>query len=107
MTYGLSVTTDIILFCLSVDSTGEDCIVKLRDILENDLQLQPSIENAHRIGPFKDDGTPRLFLYRPERFRIIKKKRDLRDGMRVSDDLMWEEAGSVQSGSRDGCDSTV
>ena len=54
------------------ESTGEDCIAKLRDILENDLQLQPSIENTHRIGPFKDDGTPRpilaKFLYRPEHF---------------------------------------
>ena len=27
------------------ESTGEDCIAKLRGILENDLQLQPSIEN--------------------------------------------------------------
>ena len=64
-----------------------------RDILENDLQLQPSIENARRIGPFKDDGTPRpilaKFLYRPERFRVIQKKRDLRDSVRVSDDLIW------------------
>lgn len=77
------------------ESTGEDCIAKLRGILENDLQLQPSIENAHRIGPFKDDGTPRpilaKFLYRPERFRVIKKKRDLSDGVRVSDDLIWED----------------
>ena len=76
------------------ESTGEDCIAKLRDIIENDLQLQSNIKNAHRIGPFKDDGTPRpvlaKFLYRPERFRVIKKKRDLRDGVRVSDDLIWE-----------------
>ena len=66
----------------------EDCIAKLRDtLIENDLQLQLSIENAHRIGPFKDDGTPRpilaKFLYRPERFRVIREKRDLRDGVRV------------------------
>lgn len=77
------------------ESTGEDCIAKLRDIIENDLQLQSNIENAHRIGPFKDDGTPRpilaKFLYRPERFRVIKKKRDLRNGVRVSDDLIWED----------------
>ena len=37
------------------ESTSEDCIAKLRDILENDLQLHPNIENAHRIGPFKID----------------------------------------------------
>jgi len=77
------------------ESTGEDCIAKLRDIIENDLQLQSNIENAHRIGPFKDDGTPRpilaKFLYRPERFKVIKKKRDLRNGVRVSDDLIWED----------------
>ena len=77
------------------ESTGEDCIAKLRDIIGNDLQLQPNIENAHRIGPFKDDGTPRpilaKFLYRPERFRVVKKKRDLRDGVCVSDDLIWED----------------
>ena len=77
------------------ESRGEDCIAKIRDILVNDLQLQPNIENAHRISPFKDDGTPRpilaKFLYRPEWFRVIKKKRDLRDGVRVSDDLIWED----------------
>ena len=77
------------------ESTSEDCIAKLRDILENDLQLHPNIENAHRIGPFKDDGTPRpilaKFLYRPERFRVIRKKRELRNGVRVSDDLIWED----------------
>ena len=77
------------------ESTGEDCIAKLSDILGNDLQLQPNIENAQRIGPFKDDGTPRpilaKFLYRPERFKVIKKKRELRDGVRVSDDLIWED----------------
>ena len=77
------------------ESTGEDCIAKLSDILGNDLQLQPNIENAHRIGPFKDDGTPRpilaKFLYRPERFKVIKKKRELLDGVCVSDDLIWED----------------
>lgn len=41
------------------ESTGEDCIAKLGDIIGNDLQLQPNIENAYRIGPFKDDGTAR------------------------------------------------
>ena len=58
---------------------------KLRDIIENDLQLQSNIKNAHRIGPFKNDGTPKpilaKFLYRLERFKVIKKKRDLRDGV--------------------------
>ena len=70
------------------DSTGENCIAKLRDILESELKLQPSVENAHRIGP-----RPILakFLYQLEHLRVIKKKRDLRDGLRVSQDLMWED----------------
>jgi len=33
------------------ESTGEDCIANLRDIIGNDLQFQPNIENAHGIGP--------------------------------------------------------
>lgn len=77
------------------ESTSEDSFAKLRDILENDLQLHPNIENPHRIGPFKNDGTPKpilaKFLYRPERFRVIKKKRELRNGVRVSDELIWED----------------
>ena len=77
------------------DSTGKDCIAKLRDIIENDLQLQSNIENAHRIGPFKNDGTPRPILakvlYCPEWFKVIKEKRDLRDGVPVLDDLIWED----------------
>ena len=60
------------------ESTGENCIAKLHDIIENDLQLQSNIENAHRIGPFKDDGTPRpilaKFLYRPERLELSKRR---------------------------------
>ena len=77
------------------ESTSEDCIAKLRDILENDLQFHPNIENANRIGRFKDNGTARpilaKFLYPPEWFRVIKKKRELRNGVRVSDDLIWED----------------
>ncbi|CAH3156157.1 unnamed protein product, partial [Pocillopora meandrina] len=77
------------------NSTGKDCIAKLRDIIENDLQLQSNIENAYRIGPFKNDGTPRPILakvlYCPEWFKVIEKKRDLRDGVPVLDDLIWED----------------
>ena len=77
------------------ESTGEDCIAKLCDIIGNDFQLQPNIENFHRIRPFKDDGTPRpilaKFLYRLEQLRVAKKKRDLPDGVRVSDDLIWKD----------------
>ena len=76
------------------ESTGKDCSAKQRVILENDLQFHLNIENAHRIGPFKDDGSPRpisaKFLYYPERCKVIKKKRELRNGVRVLDDLIWE-----------------
>ena len=70
------------------DSTGEDCIAKLRDILESELQLQPSVEDAHRISPRQILAK---FLYRLEHFRVIKKRRDLSDGLRVSHDLIWED----------------
>ena len=71
-------------------STGEDCIAKLRDILESELQLQPSVENAHRIGP-RPILAKFLYRLRLEHFRVIKEKRDLRDGLRVSHDLIWED----------------
>ena len=65
------------------ESAGEDCFAELRNIIENDLQLQSIIENAHRIGPFKDDGTPRpilaKFLYCPERFRVIQLRSDMKE----------------------------
>ena len=34
-------------FCNVLESTGKDCIANLRDILENDLQLQSNIENKN------------------------------------------------------------
>ena len=40
-------------------------------IFSSDLNLKPVIENALRIGPFRDDGSPHLiiakYLYRSER----------------------------------------
>ena len=51
--------------------TDEDCIDILEKIFSSDLNLKPVIENALRIGPFRDDGSPHLiiakFLYRSER----------------------------------------
>ena len=47
------------------ESTGEDWIAKLRDIIENDLQLQTNIENAHsfQFSVFFVDSFPvALFL---------------------------------------------
>ena len=46
--------------------------------------MEPGIENAHRVGPRNDDK-PRViickFLYRPQRYKVIQKKRDLEDGI--------------------------
>ena len=32
----------------------------------------------------------RTFLYRLKRFKVLQKKRDLQDGVRVTEDLIWE-----------------
>ena len=76
------------------ESTNEDCVQKVRDILSNQLDMEPEIENAHRVGPRNDDK-PRViickFLYRPQRYKVIQKKRDLEDGIWVTEDLIWED----------------
>ena len=75
----------------------EDCIKKLQSILSDDLGIETSIENAHRIGgPRADDGAdPRpiiaKFIYRPEHFCVIQRKRDLKNGVSVSEDLIRED----------------
>ena len=75
------------------ESTNEDCVQKVRDILSNQLDMEPELENAHRVGPRNDDK-PRViickFLYRPQRYKVIQKKRDLEDGIWVTEDLIWE-----------------
>lgn len=38
-------------------STGEDCIGKLCNIIENDLGIQPVLENTHRLGMHRDDDS--------------------------------------------------
>ena len=66
------------------ESTDEDCVQKVRNILSNQLDMEPEIENAHRVGPRNDDK-PRViickFLYRPQRYKVIQKKRGLEDGI--------------------------
>ena len=32
-----------------------------------------------------------MFFYRPERLKILHKKRDLQDGVWVTEDLIWED----------------
>ena len=56
------------------ESTDENCVQKVRNILSNQLDMEPEIENAHRVGPRNDDK-PRViickFLYRPQRYKVI------------------------------------
>ena len=77
------------------ETPREDCIDKLQTILSNDLNIKPEIENAHRIGAFRDDGSPRpliaKFIYRPERFQIFRKRRDLQNRVWLSEDLICED----------------
>ena len=79
------------------EESGENCVEKLQTILFHDLGIKPAIENAHRIGGPRISAAnvsrPIIvkFLYRPERFQVIQKKRSLKNGVRVSDDLIWED----------------
>ena len=77
------------------ESPREDCFSKLQDILLTDLNFQPEIENAHRIGRLRMEGSPRpiiaKFLYRPERARVQKNRKNLRSGVWISEDLIWED----------------
>ena len=80
-----------------LEESGENCVEKLQTILCDDLGIKPAIENAHRIGVPKISAANVLrpiivkFLYRPEHFQVIQKKRSLKNGVRVPDDLIWEE----------------
>ena len=60
------------------ESPCEDCLQKIHDILANQLSLEPKLENVHRAGP-RSDAEPRAmickFLYRPERYKVIQKKK--------------------------------
>lgn len=52
------------------ECTDEDCIQKVSNILFNQLDMEPEIENAHCVGPRNDDklrATICKFLYRPQR----------------------------------------
>ena len=95
------------------ENPGENCVEKLQTMLSDDLGIKPMIENAHRIGRPRtgaaSDPRPVIakFLYRPERFRVIQNKRSLKNGVRVSDDLIWEDRqqkkeaeGSYEAGVR-------
>ena len=77
------------------EQTDEDCIDTLENIILNYLNLEAAIKNAHRIGPSREDGSPRpiiaKFLYRPERRNILQKKKSLKNGIYFFEDLIPEE----------------
>ena len=55
--------------------------------------MKSVMENAHRIGRRSDKPRTIIckFLYRPKRFKVLQKKRDLQDGVWVTEDLIWED----------------
>ena len=64
------------------ESPGEDCRQKIGDILTEQLKMEPKIENAHRVGPSIADKPRAIickFVYCPERFKVLQKKRDLQN----------------------------
>ena len=79
------------------EDSNENCIEKLKTILSNDLGIKPVIENAHRIGGPRtgasNDPGPVIakFLYRPERLQVVQNKRSLKNRVKISDDLIWED----------------
>ena len=48
------------------------------------------MENAHRVGPSITDKPRAIickFICRPERFKVLQKKRDLQNNVWITDDL--------------------
>ena len=75
------------------ESLGEDCRQKIGDILTEQLKMKP-IENAHRVGPSIADKPRAIickFIYRPERFEVLQKKRDLQNNVWITEDLIWKD----------------
>ena len=73
------------------ESPGEDCGQKIGDILTEQLKTETTIENAHRVGPSITDKPRAIickFIYRPERFKVLQKKRDLQNNVWITEDLI-------------------
>ena len=60
------------------ESSQEDCLKKIKDKLAVQLGWEPELEKAHREGNIRADRKPRpflcKFLYRPERFQLIRNR---------------------------------
>ena len=84
------------------EDSNENCIEKLKTILSNDLGIKPVIENPHRIGGPRtgasNDPRPVIakFLHRPERLQVIQNKRSLKNDVKISDDLIWEDGQKIK-----------
>ena len=66
------------------ETHGEDFSQKFKNILLDQLNMEPVIENAHRLGTVgRSNRTPGpimcKFLYRPDLFQVIKRRRELND----------------------------
>ena len=71
-------------------SPAEDCRQKIGDILTEQLKMELTIENAHRVVPSITDKPRAIickFIYRPERFKVLQKKRDLQNNVWITADL--------------------
>ena len=57
--------------------------------------MEPTIENAHRVGlrgiTDKRRAIVCKFIYRPERLKVLQKKRDLQNNVWITEDLIWED----------------
>ena len=56
--------------------------------------MEPTIENAHRVGLSITDKRRAIvckFIYRPERLKVLQKKRDLQNNGWITEDLIWED----------------
>ena len=79
------------------ESPGEDCRQEIGDILTEQLKLEPKIENVHRVGPSIADKPRAIickFIYRPERFKVLQRKRDPQNNVWITEDLIWEDRGN-------------
>lgn len=76
----------------------EKYILHLSNIISSDFNFQPMHIEAVLEGRMALTR-PILakFLYRPERFPIIEKKRDVKNKVRVSKDLIWEDRGEKEA----------
>ena len=66
------------------------------------MGIKPVIENPHRIGGPRtgasNDPRPVIakFLHRPERLQVIQNKRSLKNDVKISDDLIWEDGQKIK-----------